>query len=556
MRRVFSILVASALLLSFGFVMATPVAAATLTVDTSQPNVPPNYHTIQAAIDDASPGDTIEVAAGTYEEAITIDKSLNLIGAQANVVPVAGGRPGGESVLKSQYLLTIWANDVNINGFEITDFRYGINTQTADDETREDISILYNYIHSDKAWVGVLFGERAPGSSGTGDALFRSLVVANNHIDVNADEGGDPYTLSAVSFTSGFDTISFEDVVISNNEITNPTRYGIFCGAATDKYSFVNPVVSGNIIRDCLTGINAGNMYNASITGNAFDGNRYAGAQIGILGGTVADNTFDNTGPSPYWPYAGLYYPSYGLMFWGTQWGFPVGSHDVEVLRNCFYFNNFTPERENAARVLPGCDANTIVFRENTFSDMGAETDAIALVNEADAALVATHNWWGHASGPYHDPTNVGGQGGQVSDAVDFVPWLTGLAYTGGTAFTEADNVVLQATLSSSDNGAPGAMVDFYVDGNHVGSADADLSGVAELEIGTLTAGSYVATARAAGCFETTAELEVEAAPQPTPPTAGIAYPFWTVILAGLIAGAALLALRRRQTQSQTSHTS
>ena len=65
-RKIFSVLFALVLLLSFSVVTAVPAMAAVLTVDTGSPNTPPNYHTIQAAITAASPGDTINVAAGTY----------------------------------------------------------------------------------------------------------------------------------------------------------------------------------------------------------------------------------------------------------------------------------------------------------------------------------------------------------------------------------------------------------------------------------------------------------------------------------------------------------
>lgn len=39
----------------------------------------------------------------------------------------------------------------------------------------------------------------------------------------------------------------------------------------------------------------------------------------------------------------------------------------------------------------------------------------------------AENNWWGDASGPYHATLNPGGLGNDVSDYVDFDPWLTSM---------------------------------------------------------------------------------------------------------------------------------
>jgi hypothetical protein len=76
-KKIFSILLALVLVVSLGVATAAPVAAATLTVNKSLPNVPPNYHTIQAAINASSDGDTIMVAAGEYD-AFVVDGKENI----------------------------------------------------------------------------------------------------------------------------------------------------------------------------------------------------------------------------------------------------------------------------------------------------------------------------------------------------------------------------------------------------------------------------------------------------------------------------------------------
>ncbi|MFP4343444.1 MAG: right-handed parallel beta-helix repeat-containing protein [Anaerolineales bacterium] len=379
------------------------------------------FATVSNGIDGVAPAGTVHVAAGIYSEAVTVDKALTLLGAQAGIEPVAGGRPGGESTIMSDYALTLRADNVEVNGFEVADFRYGINVQGPADATRESVVVSHNYLHSTTAWVGILVGEdNGGGVDAPGTGYFRDVLLTRNRVSVSASAGSDPYALSAVGFTSGFtDSVTFENVELSHNDLQNlDDSYGVFCGADPAKFEFLNPLITGNHIHDCSTGMNLYNLINAEVSNNLFEDCSYQGAQINVRGGSVISNTFRNIGPSPYWPYNGSYYPSYGLALWGTQYG-PVGSHDVQVVSNNFYYNDFSPQLENGARVLSGSDAGTIEFHYNNFHDGGAAAGAFAVVNYATGVVDTENNWWGCNEGPSNSA-----ECGTYTGTVDADPWL------------------------------------------------------------------------------------------------------------------------------------
>ena len=86
-----------------------------------------------------------------------------------------------------------------------------------------------------------------------------------------------------------------------------------------------------------------------------------------------------------------------------------------------------------------------------------------------------------------------------ISDNVEHAPWLTGLSYQGRTVWYTTAPVILEATLSGSEEGIAGASVRFYVDGALEGSASTERSGQARLDIGIMPAGVYAVQAQAAG---------------------------------------------------------
>lgn len=78
--------------------------------------VPGDYSTIRLAINEANPGDTVEVASGTYFESLKITKPLNLI----------GEGPDNTTIVGNGTVVSVNVGNVEISGFTVRDGTYGI----------------------------------------------------------------------------------------------------------------------------------------------------------------------------------------------------------------------------------------------------------------------------------------------------------------------------------------------------------------------------------------------------------------------------------------------
>ncbi|UCH71783.1 MAG: right-handed parallel beta-helix repeat-containing protein, partial [Thermoplasmatales archaeon] len=109
---------------------------------------PDNYTSIQSAIDDSNNGDTVFVHKGIYREALTVNKSILLMGEKRDNVILKPGNNDG---------IRINADGVEITGFTIDgEWRKG---QDNWDESAIDISSSGNFIHGNKIinskWYGI-----------------------------------------------------------------------------------------------------------------------------------------------------------------------------------------------------------------------------------------------------------------------------------------------------------------------------------------------------------------------------------------------------------------
>ncbi len=272
-RKIFSILFALVLVLSFSLVTAVPVAADTITVGAGE-----TYDTIGAAITAAGPGDTINVAAGTYNEKLVIDKQLTLLGAQYEVDPtVAGVRTdeAEESVIDatgSEFGITIMAGSVTVDGFTVTGATgSGIQINEYGGAEIAGGNTVTNNILSDN------------GSRGLQQWKSDNNTIANNLMSNNG-RGGVTIWYS-------------DDNTIASNVMTgNGAGSGLFLDHG-DNNTIENNVIFLNVGQDDgHGGIRVGNSCGNTITGNTLSGQyqgitmRYETHNNIITNNTIEDN--------------------------------------------------------------------------------------------------------------------------------------------------------------------------------------------------------------------------------------------------------------------------
>ncbi|RPJ58473.1 MAG: hypothetical protein EHM12_07795 [Dehalococcoidia bacterium] len=307
-------------------------------VEAATIHVPGDYATISGAIAAASAGDTIYVAAGTYNENLNVNKSLTLTGQDSTTVVVTAANPAAS-------VFNVTADSVNISKFTVSGASGGGQAGIFLGAGISYCNISNNILSSN--FDGIWLGSGSHHNTLTGNTLSGNYQGFEVYIsNYNTFSGNNASTNN----NYGFKIDSGDHNTYINNIANSNTKYGFYVvtgdGGGATNTTFTNN--TANLNTQYGIRINGGSGY--TFTGNTFNLNVIAGFRLkdAITNLGIQNNNITNN---------------------------PIGIDiDVSV-----------------------ADVTSWTITYNNFS--GNSTCAIS--NTAVAGtLNAVNNWWGSNSGP------------------------------------------------------------------------------------------------------------------------------------------------------------
>ena len=366
-------------------------------------NADSNQYPITNAITAASDGFKINVKEGLYEidSTITIDKSVTLLGPQADVDPRPSASTNrifgdaSEAIINgggiNDNIFFIGANNVTINGFEVKngnpDLIYSEGTVI------KNPKVSYNIIHD------------ALGDEGIQLKDVDNALVEFNHI---FKTGGDAINIAR----------SHNSVIQSNevHQIHSPdAAIYIYNDGLRD---FINATIQNNLVYDITQndGIKLGDK---------------GGDDEGIKGGSILNNIVHDTEQDGITVYSSNVTVEGNEIFKSeSENGALYVAHnvaDITIKDNNIHDNKVNPSKEKGDTygIRIGGFGNNYAISDVSVSENVIVKNKKGMIYESsgDATIDAKNNYWGSKKGPKHS-TNTDANGDEISGTnITFTPF-------------------------------------------------------------------------------------------------------------------------------------
>ena len=233
-----------------------------------------DYTTIQAAVNAASPGDTITVMQATYTENVNVNKKLTLIGIN---YPVVDGKNG-------LHCFYITANGVNISSFMVTNSQNtGIHLLSVSNCNIINNIVYNNTNSSDSTGIFLINSNYNNLTGNTANSNSYGIELYNS--DYNNLAGN---TANSNSYGIGLYGSDYNN--LAGNTADNNNYLGI---RITSTYTLVfstNNILTGNTANNNEEGIDISFSTNNILIGNTANGNSFYGLTFYNSWGNILRN--------------------------------------------------------------------------------------------------------------------------------------------------------------------------------------------------------------------------------------------------------------------------
>jgi parallel beta-helix repeat protein len=489
-----------------------------------------SFSSIQAAVNAAVAGDTVQVNPGVYIEQVIIPTSLTLQGNGAGTIIVA---PPGTltTTLGFNSIVTISnAATVNINNMTIEGPNSTIDAgiYVAGGATANITGTTVANINQGIGVLGVQTGVGVQVGSSSDPVEVANATITNCTITDYQKSGiitgglGTNVTITGTTVTgvgptsltaqngvqiSAGTTADMSNDTISGNEY-NGTSGGDDPTADAQAFGILNLNDGGTFTGNTISGNDAGILSTntgataTAISGNTLVNNRYEGILLQEGTATVSNNTISDNN-------IGVAVTSFG--------GDTVNAVGTLVSNNITNNGNGGLSFAGGGIVLLNV-ATTTTTAQATAHFNRIVGNAVGLNNQSSGTVDATNNWWGSNAGP-------GGVGSDsVAGPVTFNPWLVLQATASPTEVAEGGTATVVSNLTMNNAGtdtsaqgtlAAGPMTFATTSGTIV---PASIAGDATA---TFTAGNTPGTATVSSTADNqtvTTMITITSPPPPPPP--------------------------------------